>query len=117
LNLNGVRIEPAEVEAALRAEPGVIDTAVLAHVIPGDVVVDRYARGVGVAAERTVLVAFVASSRLAEPLTAALRARVTQALPAAARPGRFVILPALTWLSGGKVDLAALERMLRAGGV
>jgi acyl-coenzyme A synthetase/AMP-(fatty) acid ligase len=96
LNLNGVRIEPAEVETALRAEAGVTDATVIARAIE----------------DRTVLVAFVASARPHEALIAGLRARVAQALPAAARPSRFIVLPEFPRLPSGKLDHPALLRLV-----
>ena len=37
VKINGVRIEPAEIEAVLRAEPAVTDAVVVAHTVSGNV--------------------------------------------------------------------------------
>lgn len=100
LNLNGVRIEPAEIEAALRQVPGVIDVAVLA-------------RPVG---ERLVLMAFVAGTGDPAALRDALRDHAGETLTTAMRPSRYVVLPALPRMASGKVDMTALERLEAPGG-
>ena len=94
VKINGVRVEPAEIEAVLRAEPGVVDAAVLAGTVAG----------------RTVLQGFVAAPGLAEAtLLPALRQRLAAGLPSAFRPARLVVLERLPRLAGnGKLDQAAL---------
>jgi acyl-coenzyme A synthetase/AMP-(fatty) acid ligase len=97
VKINGVRVEPAEVEAVLLAEPGVTDATLVA-----------LARPTG-----TVLVGFVVAPGLEEAvLFAALRRRLAAALPAAFRPSRLHLLPVLPRMSaGGKLDRQALERL------
>ncbi len=93
LKLNGQRIEPAQVEAAIRAVADVADLCVLPR-RSGDAV---------------TLVAFVvARARGRETIAATLRARLREHLPAPMRPARIVVLDALPRLASGKVDAVAL---------
>jgi amino acid adenylation domain-containing protein len=91
VKIRGVRVELAEIEAALGGLPGVAEAAVaLREVRPGD---------------RRLAAWFVASM----PLSAAeLRDGLAQILPAAMIPSLFVELPALPHLSSGKLDRRAL---------
>jgi amino acid adenylation domain-containing protein len=99
LKLRGLRIEPAEIEAVLLAQPGVHE----AHVQPvregdGD-------------ATRWVLQAWLT------PETAPLEAvqRAAQALlPIALVPSRWLCLPALPLTPQGKVDSAALPAAIQS---
>ncbi|CAH0231879.1 AMP-binding protein [Roseomonas sp. CECT 9278] len=88
VKVNGNRVDPAEVEAALRALPGVADAAVLARQ----------------AGMRTELVAVAATAASA----AALRPLLAARLPGHAVPARIITLPSLPLLPGGKPDLQAL---------
>jgi acyl-coenzyme A synthetase/AMP-(fatty) acid ligase len=92
VKVNGNRVDPAEVEAALRALPGVTDAAVLA-------------RQVGA---RVELVAFAAT----DAPTGALRPLLAARLPRHAVPARILTLAALPLLPGGKPDLQALRALL-----
>ena len=96
VKINGVRIEPAEIEAVLRTEPGVTDAAVVAVPGPGSV----------------TLHGFVASL---EPdhaaLVAALRSRLAASLPMTLRPSKLTVLPQLPSLPIGKTDVNALARL------
>jgi len=95
VKINGVRIEPAEIEAVLRAEPAVTDAAV---------VVRREAGGI-------TLLGFVVTTAEDEPaLLASLRQRLAAALPSTARPARLIVLDRLPTLPGGKIDHVALSR-------
>lgn len=96
LNLNGVRIEPAEIERALAALPGV-DRA--------EVIVDD-SRG------RASLVAFVTTA--GEPDLADFKVRLRAALPAVMVPGRLIGLRAMPLLPGGKIDTPALRKLAAA---
>ncbi|MEA2563977.1 MAG: hypothetical protein QOH06_5481 [Acidobacteriota bacterium] len=89
VKLRGVRIEPAEIEAALAAHPQVREAVVVAR--PG-------------AAGEPVLVAYV----VLEGEVGDLRAFLTDRLPAAMIPSAFVPLPELPLTTVGKVDLKAL---------
>ena len=94
VKINGVRVEPAETEAVLRAEPGVTDAAVVTSA--GTVSV--------------TLLGFVVATDADHPqLVAALRRRLAAALPSAFRPSRLTVLERLPKLPSGKVDLFALS--------
>ncbi|MEH1102539.1 amino acid adenylation domain-containing protein [Micromonospora sp. CPCC 205561] len=91
LKINGVRIEPGEVEAALAAHPDVRRAVVVGDAAPGG--------GVRLAA-------YVSSRR---PLgTAQLRAFLADRLPDALIPAVFVPVAEFPLTTGGKVDRAAL---------
>jgi acyl-coenzyme A synthetase/AMP-(fatty) acid ligase len=92
VKVNGVRVEPAEIEAVLRAEPGVREAVVLE--IGG------------------ALVGFVAApEEAAAAVEAALVVRLRASLPPALRPRRLVVLAAMPMLALGKPDLVALRAM------
>ena len=97
LKLRGYRLEPEEIEHHLRALPGVADAAVA---------VPRR-RG-----EPDHLVAFVATAGAWD--AAAWRAALAERLPSYAVPRLIRPVPAERWplTPNGKVDRAALERML-----
>ncbi|WP_374984617.1 amino acid adenylation domain-containing protein [Streptomyces fradiae] len=93
VKVRGYRIEPGEVEAALRALPGVADAAVVARTGPGG------AR----------LVAHVVLTE-GRPLDAAdLRDRLRLTLPSYMVPALFVRHERLPLTANGKVDRAALR--------
>jgi amino acid adenylation domain-containing protein len=93
IKLRGYRIEPGEIEAALRAEPGVAEAVVLA-------------RGSAERAER--LVGYVVGrAGEAAPEPRALQRAVAAKLPAYMVP-IVMVLPALPRLPSGKLDRAAL---------
>jgi amino acid adenylation domain-containing protein len=88
VKVRGYRIEPGEIEAALRRHPGVRECAVAAREDAGE----------------TRLVAYVAGAAPAE----ALRAHLRRTLPEHMVPAAFVALEALPLSPNGKVDLRAL---------
>jgi len=96
LKLNGDRVEPVELEAMLRSDRAVLDSAVLP--IPGPMGAE--------------LAAFVAAETTAGP---ALRPRLLAVLaartPPHMRPRRLHLLPSLPLLPGNKIDTAALRRL------
>ncbi|HEV2374808.1 MAG TPA: non-ribosomal peptide synthetase [Streptosporangiaceae bacterium] len=94
LSINGVRIEPAEVEAALLRCSGVRSA----------VAVRRRPSPAGNGGER--LVAYV----VGDIDQGRLRAEVTERLPRAMVPSAFVVVDALPRTPNGKVDRAALAR-------
>ncbi|MFI1866158.1 amino acid adenylation domain-containing protein [Streptomyces jumonjinensis] len=94
MKVRGHRVEPGEIEAALRDLPQVVDAAVV-----------RPSRGD--AAER--LIAYVMTTAGAS--TGALRDRLRERLPAHLVPGALVDLPAFPLTPHGKTDYAALARM------
>ena len=99
VKINGVLVQPAEVEAVLKAEPLVTDAAVVGCET----------------ASGTVLHGFVAAADADAPmLVAALRRRLAAALPAVFRPTRLTVLDRLPTLPGGKTDLVALSERTAA---
>ncbi|MFJ2060586.1 amino acid adenylation domain-containing protein [Streptomyces sp. NPDC087908] len=94
VKLRGLRIEPGETEAALRAQPGVADAAVvLREDRPGD----------------RRLVGYVVTAEGAdEPDPAALRATLRRSLPDHQVPTAFTVVPELPLTPNGKLDRRAL---------
>ncbi|MFG1312281.1 amino acid adenylation domain-containing protein [Xanthobacter autotrophicus] len=92
IKLRGFRIEPGEVEAALRALPGVGAAAVAL-------------KTVGASAQ---LVGYVVATAEVAPDPAALREALSRRLPDHMVPSRLVVLQALPLNPNGKVDYAAL---------
>ncbi|MCQ4081089.1 amino acid adenylation domain-containing protein [Streptomyces sp. RB6PN25] len=100
LKIDGVRIEPAETEVALRRLDEISDVAVLARpTSPGGPL---------------VLTAFVVLSDAVGEATGDLwtviRARLAEELPAQAVPRRFFALERIPMTSDGKLDRAALPQ-------
>ncbi|RKE16989.1 non-ribosomal peptide synthetase/MFS transporter [Streptomyces sp. TLI_171] len=89
VKLRGLRIEPGETEAALRAQPGIADAAVVL----------REDRLVGY---------LVVAAGAEEPDPAALRATLRRSLPDHQVPAAFTVLPALPLSPNGKLDRRAL---------
>ena len=93
LKIRGYRVEPGEVEAALRRHAALAEAAVRAHTTP--------------AGERE-LIAYLVPSEPGGVDTGALGDRLRQALPAHMVPSRFVLLADMPMTPSGKVDAAAL---------
>ncbi|MEV6353306.1 non-ribosomal peptide synthetase/MFS transporter [Streptomyces hydrogenans] len=94
IKLRGLRIEPGETEAALRAQPGIADAAVvLREDRPGDKRLVGY---------------LVAAAGADEPDPAALRATLRRSLPDHQVPTAFTVVPALPLTPNGKLDRRAL---------
>ncbi|MDP9649651.1 amino acid adenylation domain-containing protein [Paraburkholderia caledonica] len=89
LKVRGYRIEPAEIEHALRTVPGVRDAKVIAR---GD-----------------CLVAYFVSEQNVEPHERALRDALMAQLPCFMVPAAFIAVSALPVNTHGKVDLALLR--------
>jgi acyl-CoA synthetase (AMP-forming)/AMP-acid ligase II len=99
VKINGVIVQPAEIEAVLKAEPLVLDAAVVARTT-----------GSGAA-----LHGFIATTEGdASALVAALRRRLAASLPAVFRPASLTVLKQLPMLPGGKIDLVALSRLTQS---
>ncbi|MEX3753801.1 amino acid adenylation domain-containing protein, partial [Paraburkholderia phenoliruptrix] len=92
VKIRGFRVEPEEIAARLRAEPGVRDAVVIAHADNED------------AAPR--LVAWLSSGELLD--VDAIRARLAAELPDYMVPTSLQVLPALPLTANGKIDRAAL---------
>ena len=95
VKIRGLRIEPGEIEAALREHPAVVQAAVLAL---GNAPADRR------------LVAWVVPRPGMRVETSELRPFLGARLAAALVPSAFVILDALPLSAGGKMNRKALER-------
>ncbi|NYH15876.1 non-ribosomal peptide synthetase [Paraburkholderia bryophila] len=94
LKIRGVRVEPGEVEAALRQVAGIGDALVIAHS--------------GAAQAEPQLVAYVVASG-AQPIDAAsLRRTLAEVLPPVMIPAAFVTLDAFPLTANGKLDRRAL---------
>src|SRR6185369_10358208 len=96
VKIRGVRIEPAEVAAALCSLPGVHDAVVLAH-------------GEGSGDRR--LIAYAVAAPGARVDAAALRESLLGLLPRPMVPAAIVPLPALPLTPNGKLDRRALARL------
>ena len=102
VKIRGNRVELGEIEAKLRALPGVSDAIVVARAD---------------ASGEAVLVAYVMAPRGLANVDA--RAELARELPAALVPSAFVVLAALPLTPSGKVDRARLpapDRAARRGG-
>ncbi|WP_442906129.1 amino acid adenylation domain-containing protein [Kitasatospora sp. NBC_00458] len=94
VKIRGLRIEPGETEAALRARPGIADAAVVVREDrPGDKRLVGY---------------LVPAPGADEPDPAALRAALKRSLPDHQVPTAFAVLPALPLTPNGKLDRRAL---------
>lgn len=92
VKIGGMRVEPGEAAAALRAQPGILDAAVVARAVDG----------------RNVLVAYVVPHGTRTPGTRELREALKRGLPAHLVPSAFVSLERLPLTSSGKLDRRAL---------
>ncbi|MFG2797026.1 amino acid adenylation domain-containing protein [Streptomyces pseudovenezuelae] len=101
VSVRGFRVEPAEIEGVLRADPTVAQAVVTLRQ--------------GTAAEG-VLTGYVVPAEGASPDPAALRRRVGESLPAHMVPAAVVVLEGLPVTPNGKLDRAALPAPRFAGG-
>ncbi|MEU4062681.1 amino acid adenylation domain-containing protein [Streptomyces wedmorensis] len=97
LKVDGVRVEPAETEAALRRLDGITDVAVLARPATS-----------GGPAVLTAFVVMAPTGRADGDLWSEIRERLAEELPAQAVPRRFVALDRIPMTSDGKLDRAGL---------
>jgi len=93
VKIRGQRVEPAEIEAALMAEPEVAQAVILAR---------------GEEADRHLVAWIAPRVGKAQPSVSALRARLAATLPRAMVPRHLVWVPALPRTVNGKIDRAAL---------
>ena len=94
LKVRGVRIEPGEIEAALRAEPTVRDVVVLVHEHRPD--------------DQRLVAYVVPTDRAAEFDAEPLRTSLRRSLPNIMVPAAIVALAEFPTTSSGKLDTAAL---------
>ncbi|HEU0298385.1 MAG TPA: amino acid adenylation domain-containing protein, partial [Longimicrobium sp.] len=99
VKVRGFRVEPGEIEAALREDPGVLDAAVVARARPG---------------EPHVLAGYVAPREGAALDAAAVRRRLAERLPEYLVPSTLTVLDALPRTPSGKVDRRALPEPILA---
>lgn len=100
IKVNGIRVEPGEIEAIIRREDGIMDVLVMPC---GDLA-------------NATLHAFVAAPGLPTDLVRVkLRARLAIALPHGMRPARITIMETLPMMRGGKVDGTALRALADVG--
>jgi len=92
VKIRGVRVEPGEIEEALRAHPGVGRAIVLARD----------------AENGLSLVAYVEADPVSRPAARELRDFASSRLPRAMVPDAFVVLDAFPLTASGKIDRAAL---------
>jgi acyl-CoA synthetase (AMP-forming)/AMP-acid ligase II len=96
VKINGVLLQPAEIEAVLKSDPAVTDAAVVARTTPAGV----------------TLHGFVAATDVDQAaLVTALRRKLAARLPAGFRLARLTVMDRLPILPAGKVDLMALTRL------
>jgi amino acid adenylation domain-containing protein len=102
VKIRGFRVEPAGIEAVLRALPGVADAVVVPRDLPGG---DKQ------------LIAYVMPVAGESPALTALRAGLAEVLPDYMVPSDIVALPILPLTPTGKVDRRALAgREVDSGG-
>ena len=101
IKVNGVRVEPEEIRAALLRHPAVRDAAV--------VLVADEERG-------DHLAACVVPDDAHAPTPQALRAHLAERLPAQLVPATYALTGTISLTSNGKVDQAALRSLVRADG-
>ena len=102
VKVRGFRIEPGEVEAALRVHPAVRETVVVAHP--------------GAGGDNQLVAYWVAAEGAAAPSAEDLRAFLAKVLPEYMLPAIFVPLAALPLNPNGKVDRKALPASAAARG-
>ncbi|MEU9124888.1 non-ribosomal peptide synthetase [Streptomyces sp. NPDC048506] len=101
VKVRGFRIEPGEVEHALREQPEVADAAVAVH---------------RPAPDDARLIAFVVAAPGPVPRPAALRDRLAAVLPAHLVPDELTVVEELPLTPSGKVDRRALTDAVTVGG-
>lgn len=97
VKINGMRIEPAEIEAALRDMPEVADAAVIALR----------------AVKTATLIAFVVPAQANLLETEDIRAALRLVLPSPMRPSQIHVIDTIPHLPSGKLDVRSLEMLAR----
>jgi hypothetical protein len=101
VKLRGFRIEPGEVESALRGCPGVIDAFVIVH--EDETSGDRR------------LVGYLAAPQAPRSLELEVRNHLRRRLPSYMVPSAFVVVDAFPVNANGKIDRSALPAPSRSG--
>jgi amino acid adenylation domain-containing protein len=96
LKVQGIRIEPGEIEAALARHP-LVQTVAVAGIVD--------------ASEVKSLVAFVEPKPGQSPAAAGLRAFLSESMPAYMIPTRFVLVDRIALTHSGKIDRAKLPSL------
>jgi thioesterase domain-containing protein len=97
VKVHGMRVEPAEIEAALRDLPDILDAAVITR-----------------RTDKTVtLTAFIVPRQATSTVVPRVRAALRSRLPTAMRPSRIRVVPSIPLLPSGKLDVRALEALDR----
>jgi amino acid adenylation domain-containing protein len=96
LKVRGFRIEPGEIEAALTRHPRVQAVAVIGHTDASEIV---------------SLVAFVEAKPGPRPTAAAMRAFLSESMPAYMIPSRFILLDRMALTHNGKIDRSQLPSL------
>nr|WP_157880143.1 non-ribosomal peptide synthetase [Streptomyces natalensis] len=116
VRIGGVRIDPAEIEAALLAYPGVARAAVVARDHLGEKRLVAYVAPVGPAdTSGAVSIGDVDVDLNAGVTVGELRAFVARRLPDSMVPAAIVVLDSLPVTAAGKLDRAALPEPERTG--
>ena len=93
LKIRGFRVEPGEIEAEIRAIPGVVDTAVVPQQLKDG---------------EKILVAYLAGDATLPRNSDAIRNRLRNRLPDYMIPSRIVVLESMPMTPNGKLDRSAL---------
>ena len=112
LKIAGRRLDPAEVENALRALPGVRDAFVAAHPARRDALAAVVAVDAVAAEASSVAVGAVVATTASATTVAEWRGQLARRMAAWKIPDRIHIVSAFPVTQRGKVDRAALSRML-----
>lgn len=116
VKIRGMRVDLAAVEAALLAQPGVANAAVVARApaalaapaATGAPAASAASAASAATASEVRLVAYVEAAPDVELDTTTLRQALQGRMPAHAIPTRFVFLAAMPWTASGKLDRRAL---------
>ncbi len=96
LKCSGYRVEPAEIEAVIQAQPGIKYCAVIG--VSDDIMSSQ---------RPAAIVVLEIDAKLVK-----IRKTVNQALPSYMQPAKFLSVDSLPYLANGKTDYQALEKMI-----